>query len=155
MRKLPYLLSALGAALTAGAAETAAPQRIIDIRTDDISLILSAAPGEEVRFLHFGGRIDDPAPLAGYRSYRHPDHNTEDVAYPAFGGRNYHEPALRVTHADGDLNTELRYVSHRTRQLADDNVTETVVRMTDAVQRWTSNWSIRPMPKRTSSRPTP
>jgi len=72
MRKLPYLLSALGAALTAGAAETAAPQRIIDIRTDDISLILSAAPGEEVRFLHFGGRIDDPAPLAGYRSYRHP-----------------------------------------------------------------------------------
>ncbi len=134
MRKLPYLLSALGAALTAGAAETAAPQRIIDIRTDDISLILSAAPGEEVRFLHFGGRIDDPAPLAGYRSYRHPDHNTEDVAYPAFGGRNYHEPALRVTHADGDLNTELRYVSHRTRKLADDNVTETVVRMTDAVQ---------------------
>ena len=134
MRKLPYLLRALGAALTAGAAETAAPQRIIDIRTDDISLILSAAPGEEVRFLHFGGRIDDPAPLAGYRSYRHPDHNTEDVAYPAFGGRNYHEPALRVTHADGDLNTELRYVSHRTRKLADDNVTETVVRMTDAVQ---------------------
>ena len=124
----------LGRRLTAGAAETAAPQRIIDIRTDDISLILSAAPGEEVRFLHFGGRIDDPAPLAGYRSYRHPDHNTEDVAYPAFGGRNYHEPALRVTHADGDLNTELRYVSHRTRKLADDNVTETVVRMTDAVQ---------------------
>ena len=70
MRKLPYLLSALGAALTAGAAETAAPQRIIDIRTDDISLILSAAPGEEVRFLHFGGRIDDLHPMSMKRMPR-------------------------------------------------------------------------------------
>ena len=82
-----------GAALTAGAAETAAPQRIIDIRTDDISLILSAAPGEEVRFLHFGGRIDDPAPLAGYRSYRHPDHTRGRGSLPSAAATTTNRPA--------------------------------------------------------------
>ena len=50
------------------------------------------------------------------------------------GGRNFREPALRITHADGDMNTDLRYVSHSSRQLADPNVTETVVKMTDCCQ---------------------
>ena len=54
--------------------------------------------------------------------------------YPATGGRNFREPALRVTHADGDMNTELRYVSHASKQLSDKNVTETVVKMTDCCQ---------------------
>ena len=94
----------------------------------------SAAPGGEVYFRHFGGRIDDPAPLADYKSNRRSDHGTEDLAYPATGGRNFREPALRVTHADGDMNTELRYVSHASKQLSDKNVTETVVKMTDCCQ---------------------
>lgn len=97
-------------------------------------MVLTAAPGGEVYFRHFGGRIDDPAPLADYKSNRRSDHGTEDLAYPATGGRNFREPALRVTHADGDMNTELRYVSHASKQLSDKNVTETVVKMTDCCQ---------------------
>lgn len=131
MKKLLFLLCAVW---TAGATDAAAQRQLIDIHTDDVSLLLRAAPGEEVQLLHFGGRIEDPAPLAAYESYRNPNHNTEDVAYPTFGGRNYHEAALRVTHADGDLNTELKYLSHETQQLADDNVTRTVIHTTDAVQ---------------------
>ena len=125
------LLTLLSAVLSAGAVSAAAPQQLIDIRTDDVSIVLAAQPGGEVYFRHFGGRIDDPAPLAGYKSSRRTDHGTDDLAYPAMGGRNFREPALRVTHADGDMNTELRYVSHSSRQLADPNVTETVVKMTD------------------------
>lgn len=132
MRK--RLISAALALLGAGSASAAAPQHIIDIRTDEVSLVLAAEPGGEVRFRHFGGRIDDPTPLAAYKSSRRADHGTEDMAYPAMGGRNFREPALRVTHADGDMNTELRYVSHTARQLADPNVTETVVRMSDCCQ---------------------
>ena len=128
------LLTLLSAVLSAGAVSAAAPQQLIDIRTDDVSIVLAAQPGEEVYFRHFGGRIDDPAPLAGYKSSRRADHGTDDLAYPAMGGRNFREPALRVTHADGDMNTELRYVSHSSRQLADPNVTETVVKMTDCCQ---------------------
>ncbi len=128
------LLTILSAALTAGAASAAAPQQLIDIRTDDVSIVLAARPDGEVHFRHFGSRIDDPSPLAGYKSSRRADHGTDDLACPAMGGRNFREPALRITHADGDMNTDLRYVSHSSRQLADPNVTETVVKMTDCCQ---------------------
>ena len=66
--------------------------------------------------------IDDASPAAGIKSYRRTDHGTDNLAYSTMGGRNFREPALRVTHADGDMNTELRYVSHATRTLADKNV---------------------------------
>ena len=128
------LLTILSAALTAGAVSAAAPQQLIDIRTDDVSIVLAARPDGEVHFRHFGSRIDDPSPLAGYKSSRRADHGTDDLACPAMGGRNFREPALRITHADGDMNTDLRYVSHSSRQLADPNVTETVVKMTDCCQ---------------------
>ena len=128
------LLTLLSAALSAGAVSAAAPQQLIDIRTDDVSMVLAARSGGEVYFRHFGGRIDDPAPLSDYKSSRRADHGTDDLAYPAMGGRNFREPALRVTHADGDMNTDLRYVSHTSRQLADPNVTETVVKMSDSSQ---------------------
>ena len=68
------------------------------------------------------------------KSYRRTDHGTDNLAYSTMGGRNFREPALRVTHADGDMNTELRYVSHASKQLSDKNVTETVVKMTDCCQ---------------------
>ena len=128
------LLTILSAALTAGAVSAAAPQQLIDIRTDDVSIVLAARPDGEVHFRHFGSRIDDPSPLAGYKSSRRADHGTDDLACPVMGGRNFREPALRITHADGDMNTDLRYVSHSSRQLADPNVTETVVKMTDCCQ---------------------
>jgi alpha-galactosidase len=128
------LLTLLSAALSAGAVSAAAPQQLIDIRSDDVSMVLAARSGGEVYFRHFGGRIDDPAPLSDYKSSRRADHGTDDLAYPAMGGRNFREPALRVTHADGDMNTDLRYVSHTSRQLADPNVTETVVKMSDSSQ---------------------
>ena len=128
------LLIPLFALLAGGPAAATAQQQVIDIRTDGVSLILTAAPGQEVLFRHFGGRIDNPAPLADYKSGRRADYGTEDLAYPAMGGRNFREPALRVTHADGDINTELRYVAHQTRRLADKNVTQTVVQMSDCCQ---------------------
>ena len=128
------LLTILSAALTAGAVSAAAPQQLIDIRTDDVSIVLAARPDGEVHFRHFGSRIDDPSPLADYKSSRRADHGTDDLACPVMGGRNFREPVLRITHADGDMNTDLRYVSHSSRQLADPNVTETVVKMTDCCQ---------------------
>ena len=128
------LLTILSAALTAGAVSAAAPQQLIDIRTDDVSIVLAARPDGEVHFRHFGSRIDDPSPLADYKSSRRADHGTDDLACPVMGGRNFREPALRITHADGDMNTDLRYASHSSRQLADPNVTETVVKMTDCCQ---------------------
>lgn len=55
------------AAFAANTVSAAAPQQVIDISTDKVSMVLTAAPGGEVYFRHFGGRIDDPAPLADYK----------------------------------------------------------------------------------------
>lgn len=134
MKKLlKPLFTALFAGMVCTGAKAAEPQ-VINIRTNDLSMVMSVAPNGEVLFHHFGGRIDDASPAAGIKSYRRTDHGTDNLAYSTMGGRNFREPALRVTHADGDMNTELRYVSHATRTLADKNVSETVVKLTDTDQ---------------------
>ena len=134
MKKLlKPLFTALFAGMVCTGAKAAEPQ-VINIRTNDLSMVMSVAPNGEVLFHHFGGRIDDASPAAGIKSYRRTDHGTDNLAYSTMGGRNFREPALRVTHADGDMNTELRYVSHTTRTLADTNVTRTVIKLTDTNQ---------------------
>ena len=119
--------------LLVGTSMTAAPAvpdeealRTIDIHTDGLSLVFAAAPGSVLTQCHFGARIDNPAPLAVS--------GTGIPAYPTAEGFDFRNPALRVTHADGDPNTELRYVSHSSKQLADGNVTETVIRLNDRCQ---------------------
>lgn len=120
-------------ALLAGTVATAAPvtsaegnSRTIDIHTDRLSLVFAAAPGSVLTQCHFGARIDNSAPLAVS--------GTGVPAYPTAEGFDFRNPALRVTHADGDPNTELRYVSHTSKQLADGNVTETAIRLNDRCQ---------------------
>ena len=125
------MLTSLAALLLCGNLFAAEPP-VIDVATDDLSLVLRVSPQGEVLFDHFGGRIETAESFADYKNYRRSDYGTDPEAYPTMGGRNFREPALRVTHADGDLNTELRYVSHTQRTLADKNVSETVVRMKDA-----------------------
>ena len=132
-KTLKPLFACLFSGLICTGAAAAEPQ-VINIRTNDLSMVMSVAPNGEVLFHHFGGRIDDASPAAGIKSYRRTDHGTDNLAYSTMGGRNFREPALRVTHADGDMNTELRYVSHASKQLSDKNVTETVVKMTDCCQ---------------------
>lgn len=119
----------MGAAVNAAAA-TAEPQ-VIAVTTDKLSMILSVAPNGELLFRHFGGRIDDAEPLSAMKTYRRADHGTDPQAYSTMGGRNFLEPALRVTHADGDMNTELRYVSHETIPLDGSDATLTIIRLVD------------------------
>ena len=134
MKKLlKPLFTALFAGMVCTGAKAAEPQ-VINIKTDGSSMVMSVTSDGEVLFHHFGGRIDDATPVTGIKSYRRTDHGTDNLAYSTMGGRNFREPALRVTHADGDMNTELRYVSHTTRTLADTNVTRTVIKLTDTNQ---------------------
>lgn len=120
------------AAPTPAAAPSSRP--IIDIHTDDVSLVLVVDETGSLLTRHFGGRIADPTPFADLLTYRRYGHGSDEETYPAAGGRNFRSPALRVTHADGDLNTELRYLSHESRTLADRNVTRTVVHLADRLK---------------------
>ncbi|WP_418992669.1 alpha-galactosidase [Alistipes sp.] len=117
-------------ALLLPAAAAAGPE-VIEVTTDRLSLVLGVGRDGEVLLHHFGGRIADPAPFKAWKSYRRADHGTDNRACPTRGGREFREPALAITHADGDLNTELSYVSHATKRLG-DGVVETRVELADA-----------------------
>lgn len=107
-----------------------ASAQVIDIATKDLSMVLTVDAEGQVLFQHFGGKISDPELFASKATYRRPDHCTDNLAYGTAGGRNFRSPALRVTQPDGDLNTELRYVSHAVKPLA-ENVLETTVVLAD------------------------
>ena len=108
-------------------AVTGASGQVIEVATKDLSLVLTVDGTGQVLFQHFGSRITDPELFLQKATYRHADHGTDNLAYGTAGGRNFRSPALRVTQADGDLNTELRYVSHRVKRPGDDVVETTVV----------------------------
>ena len=51
-------------------------------------------------------------------------------AYPTFGTTNLFEPAIRITHNDGNPSLELEYQNHSTQKL-DDNCIETIIQLKD------------------------
>lgn len=118
-----------------GSAAHATQQPVIGIETDKLSMILNVSPDGTLFFQHFGGKIDpSTASFDKVKSYRRWDHGTDNEAYSTMGARNFREPALRVTHTDGDLNTELRYLAHESRKLDNGNVTQTTIQLTDRKQ---------------------
>lgn len=105
--------------------------RVINLQTKDLSMIMTVGKDSTVYFHHFGRKIGDAAPYLEKVTYRRLDYGTDPHAYLASGGTSYREPALRVTHSDGDLNTELTYMRHRQENLSDRNVVRTTITMRD------------------------
>ncbi|AWI10252.1 alpha-galactosidase [Ereboglobus luteus] len=101
-----------------------APARQISIGTGNTELVLLAGKDGRLYQLHYGAA--SPAGKPRQSASR------DDEAYPQYGNGFLHEPALRVTHADGNTSTDLRYVSHTA---ADDparaGVTHTRIELAD------------------------
>lgn len=104
---------------------------IINLETQALSMVMTVGKDSVVYFQYFGKKITDTTPFLEKQTYRRADYGTDPHAYLASGGQNYREPALRVTHSDGDLNTELAYLSHQQSDISDENVTETTIMMKD------------------------
>lgn len=94
----------------------------IAIETNATSLIFHVAFNGELRQSYFGEKIQPSA-------QKHISISSF-AAYPTYGGYEVHEPALRVVHADGNLTTELVYVSHE-QQKVKDGVTSTQIVLKD------------------------
>ncbi len=107
-----------------------AETKMISVETANVSMIMKTDNGGELQFCHFGGKIADLSQFKGYKSYRRADYGTEPLAYPAAGGRSFNEPALLVEYGDGYMNTELKYVSHKS-IVVDDNVVRTEIALED------------------------
>lgn len=105
--------------------------QVLNLQTEDLSMVLTVGKDSVVYFQYMGERIEDSTPFLDKQTYRRSDYGTDPHAYLASGGLSYREPGLRVTHSDGDLNTELAYVNHQQTEMAAGNVIETTITMQD------------------------
>lgn len=84
----------------------------IVVSTPGSSLVLSAREDKALEIIYYGDRITDPSQI-------HKAMYPASAAYPAFGHGNDTKAicALSVRHADGNMSTDLAYVSDRQEQV--------------------------------------
>ena len=95
-------------------------KHIIEIKTVNTSMILAA--GEKLYQCYYGAKVDNANDIV---------ENLKEMlpACSTFGGDD-NTAALRITHSDGNLSTELVYIKHSVRNI-DTNVTETTIELKD------------------------
>jgi alpha-galactosidase len=99
-----------------------ANNKTVVIRTANTSLVYKVDNDQVLKQCYYGRAIDEKG-VAGIQL-------TSLDAYPAYGKAYVNEPAFRAVHADGNLTTELAYVSAET-QVHDKNITLTRIRLRD------------------------
>ena len=118
-RSLFFMLLSFAIGGGAGAAATA--PRIIRVSTADTELVFAIDEGGRLYQTAFGpaGAYKPEQETAAVQKGKNkkgrgnkPAFAREDEAYPQFGNGFLAEPALQVTHADGNTSTDLVYVSH-------------------------------------------
>jgi alpha-galactosidase len=130
MKKLFTLLSILLAAMGA----YAGGKQHIRISTNDIDLILQVADNHRLYQVYLGDRLASAADFDHFDWKIKPGSDGSygirgREAYPGSGGEDSFEPALAITHADGNLSTYLYYQSHEQKSV--NGGTETIIRLAD------------------------
>ena len=110
-------------------------QTIIPIETKHNALVLQADAKANIAMVYYGPKLaaqSDYINIVG--SYKQGSEYTGvvDAAYTASGSRNLMEPAITVTHADGNNSLDLLYVSHAVKKES-DNITITSIVLKDPV----------------------
>lgn len=104
-----------------------AEEQILSVDTDDTSLIFRVAESGELFQQYYGARLTAPQDLLKQKRASRDD---AFEALSTFGKTNPYEVALKVTHADGGLSTDLRYLRHET-AVQDDGRTLTRIFLKD------------------------
>lgn len=134
MKSLNRFFSALLVSLAA--TSLFAQQKVtIPIETGRNALVLQTDKNNRLNIVYFGRKLTQPGEYASVPGqYRQDDGNAGIYAspYTPSGTVSLSEPAIRVTHADGNTSLELLYQSHEVQQL-NDNVTQTIIRLKDPV----------------------
>lgn len=112
-----------------------AEQSPIRISTDETDLVLLVAPNGRLYQGYLGKRLlheSDFSNLPYYAAVGSDGTNAPKgwEVYPGSGLEDYFEPALAITHNDGNMATVLTYVSSETKKI-NGNVTETIIYMKD------------------------
>lgn len=108
------------------AQQIASQNQTVSINTANTSLIMSIN-NKKLYHNYYGSRIADISvykQMLNYKQFRY-------EAYPVFGGNYIEEPAMRVTHTDGNLSLSLHVQEVQQKEL-DQNRTETIIKLKDA-----------------------
>ncbi|WP_109743600.1 alpha-galactosidase [Arcicella aurantiaca] len=105
----------------------------IPIETAKNSLVLQTDKDNRLGIVHFGKKLlktSDNALISQELRYNDSNAGIYNSPYTPSGTWNLVEPAIQITHADGNSSLELKYVSHQTIKI-DDNVTQTNILLKD------------------------
>lgn len=98
-------------------------QTIIPIETQNNALILQADTNKDLGTVYFGKKLSNSSEYGEVSGVfkQTPDYTGMlNSAYTSSGSRNLLEPAITVTHADGNNSLDLKYVSHDLKKINDD-----------------------------------
>lgn len=106
----------------------------IRISTDNTDLVLQVSHNGQLWQVYLGDRLSSTADFdkLHWRVYSGTDGSYPargNEAYPGSGGKDFFEPAVAITHADGNQTTVLYYKQHE--QKAVKGGTETIIRLAD------------------------
>jgi alpha-galactosidase len=107
----------------------------IAIETNDYALVLATDEDNRLRMTHFGKRLKYVPDYAHILPQFLEDTIHEGIynaAYTTSGSTNILEPALTITHADGNLSTELKYIKHKVIN-PDKNIRLTTILLKDEI----------------------
>jgi alpha-galactosidase len=108
---------------------------IIPIETRSNALVLQADSAKNLRTIYFGKKLSSSTEyrqIPGVYQQNFDHTGILNSAYTSSGSRNLLEPAITVTHADGNNSLDLRYVNHTVTKV-DENVSLISVVLKDPV----------------------
>lgn len=108
---------------------------IIPIQTANNALVIAADQKKDLSTIYFGKKLANVAEYSLVKSaYKQTEDYTQllNSVYTPAGSRNLVEPAITVTHADGNNSLDLRYMSHATKQI-DENTSLLSIVLKDPV----------------------
>lgn len=94
----------------------------IPIESKDNAILLQVSPDKHLDMIYFGNKLSDKKEYSAVAKAYHLEHsnNGYNSAYTPSGARNLLEPAISVTHADGNKSLDLQYVNHTVTKISDD-----------------------------------
>lgn len=110
---------------------------LVRVSTNETDLLFRTGPNGRFYQVYYGPKLLDESDLGKLPVFVHAGSDGSITprgweAYLTSGTEDYFEPALAITHNDGNMTTVLKYVSAETKK-TDENVTETIVTLKDEV----------------------
>lgn len=118
-----------------GSIPASAQQNIIPIETQNTAMVLQADKNKDLHIIYFGKKLNDPSEYKFVQGMYRQNGDLSGIANSAYapaGSRNIFEPAIEVTHADGNNSLDLKFVSTKTEKVNND-VSLTTVELKDPV----------------------